>query len=153
MQVHFINKIHFLKFVSINDKSRLYQLKVITSTCSTVEASLTGSIFPTVWRNTSRKEKYTLLKTNTKSHQLIKHTKISSSTASLVFHIFSCDSYQSSLNQDTSKLRYFQYLKKYGPCLFDTFCGKSTFYYTLSQDEPPKKFIYNSKETGHQFPR
>ena len=46
MQEHFINKFHFFKFISMSDKPRLHQLKVITSSHSnTVQASLTAWMF------------------------------------------------------------------------------------------------------------
>ena len=42
MQELFINKVHFFKFLSMSDKPRLLQLKIINSTRggSTVQASL-----------------------------------------------------------------------------------------------------------------
>ena len=65
--------------------------------------------------------------------QLIKHTKISYSTASLVFHKFSFGTYRNSLNRGTSKLRHSKYLKKYEPYQFDIFCLESTFQDTRAQ--------------------
>ena len=44
MQELFIDKIHFFKFRSMSDKPRRHQLKIITSTLSTVQASLNLSI-------------------------------------------------------------------------------------------------------------
>ena len=36
MQELFVDKIHFFKFISMSDKLRLHQLKIITSTSSKV---------------------------------------------------------------------------------------------------------------------
>ena len=52
MQELFIDKVHFFEFLSVNDKPRLHQLKMITSTRSTVEVSLTVWTFPSVRGNT-----------------------------------------------------------------------------------------------------
>ena len=52
MQELFANKIHLFKFLSVSDKPRLHQLKIITSSRSTVQASLTFRIFPSVRGNT-----------------------------------------------------------------------------------------------------
>ena len=52
MQELFIDKIHFFKFLSMNDKPQLHQLKFITSTRSTVQAFLTAWMFPSVQENT-----------------------------------------------------------------------------------------------------
>ena len=48
------DKIHFLKFPSMSDKPRLYQLKIITSSRSAVQASLTAWMFSSVQRNTTK---------------------------------------------------------------------------------------------------
>ena len=52
MQELFVDKIHFFKFLSMSDKPRLHQLKIITSTRSSVQASLTVWVFPSVRENT-----------------------------------------------------------------------------------------------------
>ena len=52
MQKLFVNKIHFFEFFSMGGKPRLHQLKIITSTRSTVQAILTAWMFPSVQRNT-----------------------------------------------------------------------------------------------------
>ena len=53
MQELFVDKIHFFKFLSMSDKPRLHQLKIITSSrSSTVQASLTAWMFSSVWGNT-----------------------------------------------------------------------------------------------------
>ena len=53
MQELFDNKTHFFNFLSMNDKPRLCQLKVIPSSrSSTVQASLTTWIFSSVQENT-----------------------------------------------------------------------------------------------------
>ena len=52
MQELFVDKIHFFKFLSMSDKPRLDQLKIITSHSSTVQASLTAWMFSSVRGNT-----------------------------------------------------------------------------------------------------
>ena len=52
MEELFVNKIHFFKFLSMSDKPRLHQLKIITSTRSTVQASLTAWMYRSVQGNT-----------------------------------------------------------------------------------------------------
>ena len=47
----FVNKIHFFKFLSMSDKLRLHQLKIITFSRSTVQASLTAWKFSSVLGN------------------------------------------------------------------------------------------------------
>ena len=54
MQEYFVDKIHFFKFLSMSDKPRLHQLKTITSSRSTVQASLTAWMFSSVQRNTTK---------------------------------------------------------------------------------------------------
>ena len=100
MQELFVDKMHFFKFLSMSDEPRLHQLKIITS-CSTVQASLTGlpECFHPYREIPSRKGKYPVLRTNTKPYQLIKHAKISYSIASLVFHKFSYRTYRNGLNR------------------------------------------------------
>ena len=116
MQKLLVDKIHLFKFLCMSDKPRLRQPKIITSTRSTVQASLTAWIFPSVGERPSRKGKYTTLRTNTKPHQLIKHAKVSYSIVSLVFRKFSCGTYQNDLSRGTLKQRYSEYLKKYETC-------------------------------------
>ena len=116
MQELFVDKIHFFKFLSMSDKPRLHQLKLITSFRSTVQASLTAWMFHSYWEIPLREGKYPMLRKNTKPHQLIKHAKVSYSIASLFFCKFWYHTYQNVLNQGTSRLRYSEYLKKYKPC-------------------------------------
>ena len=52
MQELFVDQIHFFKFLSMSDKPRLHQLKTITSSRSTVQASLTAWMFSSVRGNT-----------------------------------------------------------------------------------------------------
>ena len=52
MQELFVDKINFFKFFPMNDKPRLHQLKIIISSRSTVQASLTVWMFSSVWGNT-----------------------------------------------------------------------------------------------------
>ena len=102
MQELFVNKIHFFKFLSVNDKPQLVQLKIINAIRSTLQASLNLSIH-------ARKGKYqqrrgnTVCKKDAKSQQLFKHSKISYSIASLVLRKFSCGIHRNDLNRDTSK--------------------------------------------------
>ena len=51
MQELFVDKIHFFSFLLMSNKPRLHQLKNITSTRSTAQASLTDWIFPAVQGN------------------------------------------------------------------------------------------------------
>ena len=58
MQELFVDKFHVFNFLSMSDKPRLHQLKIITSSCSsTVQASLTGWMFSSVRRKTDKEEK------------------------------------------------------------------------------------------------
>ena len=52
IQELFVNKIHFFKFFSMSDKPRLHQLKIITSSRSAVQPSLTSWMFSSVRENT-----------------------------------------------------------------------------------------------------
>ena len=100
----------------------------------------------------TRKGKYSVLRTNTKPQQLIKHTEISYSTATLVFRKFLCGTYRNGLNRGTSKLMHSKSLKTYELCQFDTFCRESAISYTRAQGAVPQKCICVSKITGHHFP-
>ena len=84
----------------------LHQVKIITSSRSTVQDSPTVWMFSSVQGNTITKVKYPMLRTYTKGHQLIKHDKITCSIVSLVFHKFSYQTYRNGLNRGISKLRY-----------------------------------------------
>ena len=87
----------------------------------------------------------------TKSHRLVKHTKISYAIASLVFRKFSCVTYQNGLNQGTSKLRHSKYrknAKRVGTIPFVGDLRLSGFY---EQEAVPQKFICVSKITDRQF--
>ena len=48
VQELFVDKIYFFMFLSMSDKPRLHQLKMITSTCETVQVSLAVWFFPSV---------------------------------------------------------------------------------------------------------
>ena len=70
MQEHFVDKIHFFKFLSMSDKPRLHQLKIISSSrSSTVQASLIAWMFSSVRGNTIKEGKisYVELKYKTSS--------------------------------------------------------------------------------------
>ena len=114
MQELFVDKIYFFKFLSMSDKPQLQQLKIITSIPSTVQASLTAWLFPSVPGKAIKEGE--IPNWNTKPDQLIKHAKISYSIVSLLFLKFSCGPYQNGFSRGTSKLRYSKYLKKYEPC-------------------------------------
>ena len=99
MQKLFVDKIHFFKFLSMSVKPRLHQLKTITSSRITQHKL---PWLPECFQHReipSGKGKYSMLRTNTKLDQLIKHTKISYSIVSLVFRIFSYRIYQNGLHQ------------------------------------------------------
>ena len=82
MQKLFTKKISFSKFLSMSDKPWLDQLKIIT-------ALLLVSWYKLLWKPNNDGE-IPVLRTNEKPQQLIKHTKISYSIASLVLSKFSC---------------------------------------------------------------
>ena len=73
------------------------------------------------------KGRYPVIRTNMKPQQLIKHTKISYSIASLVFYKFSCVTYRHGLNRGTSKQRHSKYLKKYDRVSLILFVGNLHF--------------------------
>ena len=101
MQGLFIDKIHFFKFLFVSDKPWIDQLKVITATRAVVvQTSLNFSI-GTRKGEYQQKNGNTLVRTNTKPEQLIKHTKISYYIASLIFCKFLCDAYRNGLNRGT----------------------------------------------------
>ena len=62
MQELFDDKIHFFKVLSMSGKPRLHQLKIITSTRSTVQASLTAWMFPFVRGNTTKEGEISYLR-------------------------------------------------------------------------------------------
>ena len=62
MQELFVDKIHFFKVLSMSGKPRLHQLKIITSTRSTVQASLTAWMFPFVRGNTIKEGEISYLR-------------------------------------------------------------------------------------------
>ena len=96
MQELFIDKIHFFKFLSMSDKPRQRQFKVITSTLLRLFES-----FHLYLEIPSRKGKYPVLKTNTKPHQLIKHATISYFILSPEYLKFCGGTYRNSLNRGT----------------------------------------------------
>ena len=96
MQELFINTIHCFKFLSMSDKPQLHQLKAITLSRSTQYKLLS---LPECFQEIpSRKRKYSMLRTNTKSRQLLKHAKISYSLVSLTFCKFSYRTYRNGLH-------------------------------------------------------
>ena len=100
MQELFVDKIHFFKLLCMSDKPRLHRLNIITSSRSSrYKLPWLPEYFHSYGETPSRKGKYSILKTNTKLHHLIKHAKISYSIASLVFRKFSYRTYRNDLNQ------------------------------------------------------
>ena len=99
MQEHFVDKIHFFKFLSMSDKPRLHQLNIITSSHSWYKLLWLPEYFHSYREILSRKGKYPMMRTNTKPHHLIKHAKISYFIASLIFRKFSYRTYRNGLNQ------------------------------------------------------
>ena len=106
----FVDNIHFFKFLSMTDKTITRPAKNYYYYSYSRGTSFSESF------HRYKEGKYPVLRTNTKPQQLIKHTKISYSIASLVFRKFSCVIYRNDVNRGTSKLSYSKYLKKYGPC-------------------------------------
>ena len=104
----FVDKIHVFKFLSMSDKP-LGLAKNYHCYLYTVQTSLNYSI-------RTRKEKYPVLKTNTKFHQLIKLAKISYPIASLVFWKFSCVTYRNGSNRYTWRLKHLRYFKECESC-------------------------------------
>ena len=144
MQELFVDKIHFFKFLSMSDKPRLHQLKIITSSRSTVQASLYGEI-------PSGKGKYPMLRTNTKPHQLIKHAKISYSIVSLVFRKFSYRTYRNGLNQVPQSWGTPSISKSTNRVSSIPFVGNMHFsilFYRVWY----LKNLFMSRRTGHHFP-
>ena len=135
-------------FFFMSDKPRLYQLKIITSTRSTVRASESFQPYEEILL---RKGTCPVLRTNKKPHQLIKHAKFSYSIVSLVFRKFSWGAYCNGLNRGTWKLSHSKYFKKYKPCLFSTSWRESALLHIFAQGAVLQKFIYTSKITGHHF--
>ena len=149
MQELIVSKIPFFKFLSTSDKPRLDQFTTITASCS---ASFSESFQPyKEGEIPTSKEKYAVFRAYTKSHRLVKHTKISYAIASLVFRKFSCVTYQNGLNRGTSKLRHSKYrknAKRVGTIPFVGDLRLSGFY---EQEAVPQKFICVSKITDRQF--
>ena len=69
MQELFVGKIHFFKFLSMSDKTRLHQLKIIISSRSTVQASLTAWMFSSVQGNIIKEKEITHVENNYKASQ------------------------------------------------------------------------------------
>ena len=116
VQELFVDKIHVFKFLSVREKPRLLQLKIISLLVVQYKLLWLSESFHPYGEITSRKGKHPLLRTNIKPHQLINHARISYSIVSIVFRKFWCSIYRNRLNRGTSKLRQSNYLKKYEPC-------------------------------------
>ena len=100
MQELFAAKVHFLKFFSVSDKPWLDKLKIITAARLTSFSEFFHRY--SEGKIPSKKEKYPVLRTNSKPQQLIKRTKISSFIASFVLCKPFRGTYRNGLNRGTT---------------------------------------------------
>ena len=140
-----MDKIHFFMFFSMSDKPQLHQLKIITSSRSIVQVSLTAWMFSSVRENTIMEGKYPTLRINTKPRQLIKHAKISYSIVSLVFRKFSYRTYRNSLHQGISKLRTPSTSKNTNRVSSIPFVGNPHFSILLQRVQHLKNFLMSRR--------
>ena len=106
MQELFVDKIHIFKFLSMSDKLRLHQLKIVTSTRSIAQVFLTAlkeGETPYVEKKHKASPTYQAY-WNFLFHSLTLFRKLLYGT------------YRNGLNRGTSKLTYSKYFKKYKPC-------------------------------------
>ena len=94
MQGLFVDRIHFFKLLSLSDKPRLHQLKILLLLVVQDQILWLSHSFNPYGEIPSSKGKHPVLRTNTKPHQLIKHPHISYSVVSLAFRRFSCSTYR-----------------------------------------------------------
>ena len=94
MQGLFVDRIHFFKLLSLSDKPRLHQLKILLLLVVQDQILWLSHSFNPYGEIPSSKGKHPVLRTNTKPHQLIKHPHISYSIVSLAFRRFSCSTYR-----------------------------------------------------------
>ena len=133
MEKLFVDKIHFFKFLFMNDKPRLHQLKIITSSRRTVPASLSA------WMFSIQTKKYQQGKGKTQSWEqiqgltnLFKHTEISYSIVLLVFRKFSYRTYRNGLNQKVPTMLVWYLLSGMRILVHSrTGCGTSKIYLCL----------------------
>ena len=154
MQELFLGKFHSFKFLSLSDKPRLHQLKIITSSrSSTVQYKVPwlpkcshpyGEI-------PSRKGKYPMLRTNIKPHQLIKHAKISYSIVSLVFRQFLYRTYQNGLNRVPQSWGT-PSISKSTKCVGSIPFVRNLQFSILLHRVQYLKNLFMSRRTGHHFP-
>ena len=117
MQELFVDKIHFFKFLSMSDKLRLHQLKIVTSTRSTAQVFLTAlkeGETPYV------EKKYKASPTYQAHWNFLFH---SLTYISQIFVQYLPEWSKPS----TSKLRQSEYFKKYEPCQSNISCWESAF--------------------------
>ena len=131
-----VDKIYFIEFLSISDKARLDQLKIVTAACST---SLSESFQAYPWQ--TKNGKYPVLRTCLKSHQL-------NQTPILLPYSISCFPYIFvRILPKWSTTRYLkaevlQLSQKYELCRFNSFCPEFTFWYICAQGARPHNFIW-----------
>ena len=127
MQELFVNKTHFFKFLYMNDKPRLHQLKIITSSRSTVQASLTAWMFSSVWGDAIKEGETPYVENKYKASPTYKKRK------NFLFHRLACISqiFVLSLPKwstlSISKLRYSSYLKSTNRVTSIPFVGNPHF--------------------------
>ena len=160
----FIDKICFCKFLSMSDKPRLNQLKIISSSpSSTVKAYLTAWMFSSVRKNTTKEGEIPYVE-NTKPQQLIKPSKISYSITSLVFRKFLYRTYRNGLNQGTQSWGTPSTAKSANPVSLIPFvaishitillqgCGTSKIYLCLEDNKSSFSWVSSKCETKDERP-
>ena len=153
MQELFVGKFHFFKFLSMSEKPRLHQLKVIITSfhTSTIQASLTAWMFSSVLGNTIKEGEILVLRTNTKPRQLIKHAKIAYSIVSLVLHRFSYRNYWNGLDKVPQSWGTPSILKSTNRVSSIPFFGNPHFSILLHRVWYLEN-LFMSWRTGHHFP-
>ena len=139
----------------MNDKPRLHQLKILTSSRNTVQDSLTvwlHECFHLYWETPSRRGKYPILRTNSNPRQLIKHAKISYSIASPVFPKFSYRTSRNGLHQVSQSWGIPSTSKSPNGVSSIHFVENLHFSLLLHRVWYLKKTFYFSKITGYHFP-
>ena len=123
----FVDKINFFNILCISDKPRLHQLNITSSRSSTVQAFLTAWIFSLVRGNTIKEGEINYVGNKYKTSPTYQ------ARWNFFFHSLTCISQifvpnlQKRSKPSAWKLRCSEYLKKYEPCYFDTFCREPAF--------------------------
>lgn len=120
----------YSRFLPVSDKAKLGQVKIRTAPPST---SLSQSFHAYPW--STRKEKFPVLSTCAKSHQLNQIHQNFLLKVSLVFRRFSCVSCRNGLQMSGT------YLKKYELCRLNYFCPELEYWYICAQAAVPQNFI------------